>query len=119
MNSRVLYYGSLASLLSLLALCLAWEIWLAPLRPGGSWMMLKALPLLAPLFGLLAARRKTYQWTSFLSLAYFAEGVTRAFSERGVSQGLAGFEILLSLSLFTFVILAARALSAAKARAAD
>ena len=46
-NTKLLHYGSVLSLLALIALCLAWEIWLAPLRPGGSWMLLKALPLLA------------------------------------------------------------------------
>ena len=34
------------SLIGLLFLCLAWELWLAPLRPGGSMLALKALPLL-------------------------------------------------------------------------
>ncbi|MBM3355478.1 MAG: DUF2069 domain-containing protein, partial [Betaproteobacteria bacterium] len=50
-----------ATLVGLLALCVAWELWLAPLRPGGSWLVLKALPLLAPLFGVLRGRRYTYQ----------------------------------------------------------
>ena len=36
------------SLLALIALCLAWELVLAPLRPGGSWLALKALPLCIP-----------------------------------------------------------------------
>jgi uncharacterized membrane protein len=108
--SKLLHYGSIASLLALIALCLAWEIWLAPLRPGGSWMLLKALPLLAPLFGLLHKRRKTFQWSSFLSLAYFTEGVVRAWGDQGLSQQLAILEILLSLAWFFCAILAARAL---------
>jgi uncharacterized membrane protein len=65
--------AALASLLGLLALCLAWELWLAPLRPGGSWLVLKALPLLAPLFGVLQERRYSFQWSSMLALAYLAE----------------------------------------------
>lgn len=121
---RTLYYGSLASLLGLIALCLAWEIWLAPLRPGGSWLMLKALPLLAPLFGLLRAKRKTFQWSSFLALAYFTEGVVRAWSETGMSRTLAVLEIVLSLALFACAIFAARSLggkrgATASPRAAD
>ena len=51
-----------ASLIALIFLCLAWELWLAPLRPGGSWLALKILPLMAPLFGILRNRVYTFQW---------------------------------------------------------
>jgi uncharacterized membrane protein len=47
---------AVASLLGLIVLALAWELWLAPLRPGGSWLALKALPLCIPLAGLLKHR---------------------------------------------------------------
>jgi len=113
---RALYYGALGSLLLLIALCLAWEIWLAPLRPGGSWLMLKALPLLWPLFGLLRGRRRTFQWSSFLILAYFTEGVTRAWSDTGLSSRLALAEAALSVVFFLCVIYAARALGPKRAR---
>jgi uncharacterized membrane protein len=93
---------------ALIALCLAWELWLAPLRPGGSAAALKALPLALPLGGILKGKRYTYQWSSMLILAYFAEGVTRAWSERGASQLLAGLEILLSLAFFAAAISYAR-----------
>jgi len=68
---------------ALIFLCLAWELWLAPLRTGGSSLAFKALPLLLPLFGVLRGKRYTYQWSSMLILAYFTEGVVRAWSERG------------------------------------
>lgn len=93
-----------ASLIALIALCLAWELWLAPLRPGGSYLALKAAPLALPLFGILFGRRYTYQWSSMFVLGYFAEGVTRAWSERGTSQLLAGLEIALSILFFTAVV---------------
>ena len=96
------------SLALLIALCLAWELWLAPLRPGGSLFALKAAPLALPLGGILAGRRYTYQWSSMLILAYFAEGVTRAWSERGLSQALAGGEIALSLAFFASAVAYAR-----------
>ena len=70
-----------AALVALILLCLAWELWLAPLRPGGSLLALKALPLALPLGGILGGRRYTYQWSSMLILAYFAEGVMRAWGE--------------------------------------
>lgn len=97
-----------ASLIALIALCLAWELWLAPLRPGGSWLVAKVLLLLLPLFGTLRGRRYTYQWSSMFSLLYFTEGVVRATSESGLSATLAGIEIVLSLTWFASCMLYAR-----------
>lgn len=102
-----------AALVALIILCLAWELWLAPLRPGGSWLALKALPLALPLAGILAGKRYTYQWSSLLILAYFAEGATRAWSERGPSQWLAGAEALLSVLFFAAAVSYARRTRAA------
>lgn len=93
-----------SSLVLLIALCLAWELWLAPLRPGGSLMALKALPLALAFGGIAAGRRYTYQWSSMLVLAYFAEGVTRAWSEHGLSRALAGAEVALSLLFFAAAV---------------
>jgi len=93
-----------ASLVALILLCLAWELWLAPLRPGGSYLALKALPLVFPLTGIVAGTRRSYQWSSMLVLAYLAEGVTRAWSEQGASQLLAAIEIALSLAFFCAVV---------------
>lgn len=99
---------ALASLLAMICLCLVWELWLAPLRPGGSWLVLKVLPLLAPLFGVLHARRYTMQWCSLLALAYLAEGVVRATTESGISRWLALFELIFALGLFFASALYAR-----------
>jgi uncharacterized membrane protein len=111
--TRNLRLASIATLAALIALCLAWELWLAPLRPGGSLLALKALPLALPLGGILKGRRYTYQWSSMLILAYLAEGVTRAWAERGTSQLLATFEILLSLLFFAAAVSYARLTRAA------
>ena len=110
MSVRGLQATAVGSLVGLIALGLAWELWLAPLRPGGSWLVLKALPLLAPLFGLLHGRRRTFQWTSFLALAYVAEGAVRAWSEPGPVRLLASAEIVLAWTLFGACVLAAREL---------
>jgi uncharacterized membrane protein len=109
---RACRIASAASLLALIGLCLAWELWLAPLAPGGTLLALKALPLALPLSGVLQGRRYTYQWSSMLILAYFAEGATRAWSERGVSQALAAAEIALSLAYFATAVSYARATQA-------
>lgn len=102
-----------ATLIALVVLCLAWELWLAPLRPGGSYLALKALPLVLPLMGILKGERRAYQGSSMLVLAYFAEGVMRAWSERGTSQALALAEIALSLAFFAAVVAYARLTRAA------
>ena len=95
-----LHQLSIASLVGLVALCVLWELVLAPLRPGGSWMVIKALPLLAPMAGTIRRNIYTMQWASMMILLYFTEGVVRAWSERGLSQGLAGVEIALSAIYF-------------------
>ncbi len=93
-------WTAVTSLLALIVLCLLWELWLAPLRPGGSWWALKALPLALGLAGLLKRRMYTYRWLSLLVWLYFMEGVVRATSERGLSMALAVLEVVLSLLLF-------------------
>lgn len=105
---RALRLAASVSLLGLLVLCLAWELWLAPLRPGGSLLALKAAPLALAIPGILNGRRYTYQWCSMLILAYFAEGVMRAWSERDLAQALAGAEIALSLAFFACAVAFAR-----------
>lgn len=99
---------STVSLIALIFLCLAWELWLAPLRPGGSLLVLKTLPLLLPLMGILKGRRYTYQWAPMLILAYFTEGVVRAWSDTGLSAWLAGGEVVLSVAFFFAAIYYAR-----------
>ena len=96
--SRSLAVGSL---IGLIVLSLVWELWLAPLRPGGSWLALKALPLCIPLAGLLKNRMYTYRWVSLVVWRYFAEGVIRLQGDAWPSKGVAALEILLCLMLFT------------------
>jgi len=104
----ILRHAASAALLALIVLCIAWELWLAPLRPGGSYLALKALPLALPLGGILAGERRTYQWSSMLILAYLAEGVVRAWSEHGTAQALAAAEIALAAVFFGAVVAGAR-----------
>lgn len=105
---RACRWSAVASLLALIALGLAWEIWLAPLRPGGSWLALKVLPLVFALRGVLAGRRRTYQWASMLILAYLAEGTVRAWSDHGLSAGLALAQAVLALTFFASALTCAR-----------
>jgi uncharacterized membrane protein len=93
-------HAAVACTLALVALGLAWELWLAPLRPGGSWLALKVLPLCLPLAGLLKNRMYTYRWLSLLVWLYVIEGSVRAWSDKGLSAGLALVELLLCVALF-------------------
>jgi len=91
---------AVSSLLGLIVLSLAWELWLAPLRPGGSWLALKALPLCIPLAGLLKHRMYTYRWLSLMIWLYFTEGVVRAWSDMPPGNWLALLEVALCVVLF-------------------
>ena len=91
---------AVGSLLGLIVLGLAWELWLAPLRPGGSWLALKVLPLVLPLPGLLKLRLYTYRWVALFIWLYFVEGVVRAAGDRAPSSWYALAEVVLVLILF-------------------
>lgn len=106
-----------ASLIALIFLCLAWELWLAPLKPGGSWLALKAVFLLAPLFGVLHGKRYTYQWSSLFILLYVMEGTVRLVSDVGLSRWLAGGETLLAATLFVLVVAYSRLTRPSRLRA--
>lgn len=105
---RIAQLTASLSLIALIALCLAWELWLAPLRPGGSWLALKALPLLLPLFGILRGRRYAYQWSTLLIQFYLLEGLARATSDSGLMQWLAAAEVALAVSFFVAALIYAR-----------
>jgi uncharacterized membrane protein len=89
---------AVGSVLALIALGLAWELWLAP--TGQRTLALKVLPLLLPLAGLWRNRMYTYRWVSLMVWLYFTEGVVRATSDRGAGVPLAIVELLLCLLLF-------------------
>ena len=108
---------TVAAFAGLVLLGLAWELWLAPLRPGGSMLALKVLPLVLALPAIFRGRVRTYQWWSMGILAYLCEGLVRATSERGTSALLAGGEIALSCLAFGGILAFVRAARAAAARA--
>lgn len=104
-TQKLLHVGAITSLIALIILCLAWELALAPLRPGGSWLVLKVLPLLAPLLGVLKRNIYTLQWASMLILLYFTEGIVRATSDSGLSAKLGWVEVALTCVFFLCAIL--------------
>lgn len=98
---------AVASLVGLIALGLAWELWLAP--TGSGWLALKVLPLLLPLPGLLRNRIYTYRWVSLAVWLYFIEAAVRAATDRGIGAWLGLAAALLCLTLFAACLVHVRA----------
>jgi uncharacterized membrane protein len=95
--------ASLLLLIALIALCTLWEIWLSPVRPGGSWLAFKALPLLACVMSIAKGERRTFQIVSLLVWLYVLEGATRLLGEHGLARWLCVSEIALATALFAAV----------------
>lgn len=100
-HAQVTQIAAVSSLVALIVLCVAWELWLAPVRPGGSLLALKALPLVLPLAGLLKRRMYTYRWLSLMIWLYCTEGLVRATSDTAPSSYYAWAEVVLCILLFT------------------
>jgi len=100
-----------AACLDLIILCTAWEWFLSPLRPGGSWLVLKALPLFLLLPGIWRSRVYTMQWGTMLILIYMTEALVR-ISEPGWNQWLAILELIFSSTVFVTLLLYLKPLKA-------
>lgn len=95
---------------ALILLAVAWEWRLAPLRPGGSLLVLKALPLAMIWPGLARGRLRSFQVGSMLILAYVAEGVVRGMTDAGLSSTLGWIELGLAVSAFAAMLAHVRGL---------
>ena len=84
-----------AAFIDLFILCVCWEWLISPLRPGGSWLILKGIPLLFAIPGIWKGRVYTMQWASMLILLYSTEGLVRIL-ETGANFWLALLETVLS-----------------------
>lgn len=103
-RQRLWHRGAVFSLLALVLLGVLWELWVAPLHPGGSLLALKVLPLLPALPGVLRGRAFTLRWLSLLLWFYAAEGVTRGLTDpQPASRGLGWVELTLALALFVCI----------------
>ena len=89
-----------ACLIGLIFLGVAWELFLAPIRPGGSWLLLKVVPLMVALPGVLRGKRYTVQWSTLVIWLYAAEGATRAYTDAGMGAALALVEFALAVAYF-------------------
>ena len=99
---------AVGSVLGLIVLGVAWELFLAPIKPGGSILALKVLPRCFPLAGLLKNKMYTYRWVSLMVWLYFTEGAVRAYSDRPPSNYYAMVEVFLCCTLFAACVLHVR-----------
>lgn len=112
--------GATTSLIALIVLGIVSEMWLVPLRPGGSWLVLKVVPLLFVLRGVIKRDNYTMQWSSMLILLYFTEGIVRATSDTlPLSAALAWLQVILCLVFFVCVLCYLRPLKKAAKKAKE
>ncbi len=105
-TAKLFHRGAIGSLVLLILWLVAWEMVVAPLNPGGSWLALKAVPLLIPLGGVIRRDIYTLQWSSMVILLYFTEGVVRAWSDKlPLSRMMAMGEVALVLIFFVCALL--------------
>lgn len=88
---------AVASAVALIALSIGWELVWA--RTGHGTLVLKALPLVLALPGLLKHRMYTYRWLSLAIWLYVAEGLVR-IADRAPANWCAGAEVALAIVLF-------------------
>ena len=93
-----------AAFVDLFILCIAWEWFISPLRPGGSWLILKAIPLLFAIPGLWKGNVYTMQWASMLILLYITEGLVRIL-ETGTNFWMAALETALGTVAFICLLM--------------
>lgn len=95
--------------LALIGLGLNWELFLDPIRPGGSWLALKVLPLVIALPGLWKAKMPTFRWMSLMVWLYVGEALVRIIGLTEIERQLAWNSLALSLGLTTAILMGARA----------
>ena len=93
-----------AAFIDLFILCVCWEWFISPLRPGGSWLILKGVPLLFAIPGIWKGKVYTMQWASMLILLYITEGLVRIL-ETGLNFWMALLEIILATTAFICLLI--------------
>ncbi|MBU3624151.1 DUF2069 domain-containing protein [Polynucleobacter sp. AP-Latsch-80-C2] len=93
-----------AAFIDLFILCVCWEWFISPLRPDGSWLILKGIPLLFAIPGIWKGRVYTMQWASMMILLYVTEGLVRIL-EPGANFWLALIETILATIGFVCLLM--------------
>jgi len=107
------HVGVLLSHGALLAVVLAWQLGANPF-PAGLWRgLVAAIPLLAPLPGLLRSHRMTHVWSTLCVTPYLIIGVMEAVANPG-ERLWPGLCVLLALVFFASLILYLRVTNPAR-----
>ena len=86
-----------------------WELALAPLRPGGSWLALKAVPLALIWLPMVRGSRQVRQGASLLLPLFAAEAIVRAVTETGRHALVAAAAAALAAGALAAVLMSFRA----------
>ena len=108
MSADSLRRVTVACFLALILLGIAWETWLAPVRPGAWLLALKVVPLAVALPAIRRGHLRAYQWWSMLMLLYLAEGSVRASTDAWPSAALASVEAALAGVAYVAILLYVR-----------
>lgn len=109
--SRLFYANLCAFLLfCFIFFLMLWESVLAPIRPGGSWLILKSLPLCFAFWGILKGEKRSFQKLALILQFYFLESLVRVFDPFPVNL-MAALEFLFSILLFILLVLFLKAKS--------
>jgi uncharacterized membrane protein len=110
---------ALGSYLLLMVLTLAWEGWLVPKGPPGFWLLVKILPLLPPLPGLLRGRPRSHVIACLIALLYLTEGLVLLWTERALGLAPGGpwpWALIETLLALGFIVSASYTVRARRAR---
>ncbi len=88
------------SWVGLMILTLGWDGIYTPLQTSWILVVIKLLPLILPIRGILSGRIYTYQYCSMLIMLYFAESVMRLWDLSFWSRALASIELILCVLFF-------------------
>jgi uncharacterized membrane protein len=108
---------AIAGMIALTLLAVLWETLLAPLRPGGTWLALKAVPLALLLPGVARGSRRARQVATLVLPWYAAEGLVRAITEHGRHALVAAMACAIAVVSFVALVAWLRAGRASGLRA--
>ena len=82
---------------------ISWEIWINPIRPGGSMLWAKVIPLVLTLPGLYKSNVYSFQCLSLLVWLYVCEALVRIYSNQTIEILLSILWLAMSLTLFIII----------------
>lgn len=101
--ARRFQFAAVSLDIALIALVVGWQLASGLTATRLILAVVLALPLLAPLRGLLQGNRRTFAWTTLCVILYFVIGLTEAVAQPG-SRIWSAPCLMLALALFVILI---------------